>query len=723
MKSKIFLSLLLGALLAASAFGKSKLDYVNPFIGTAYHGHTFPGACAPFGLVQASPDTGGGSWRYCSGYNFEDPEILRFSQTHLSGTGCSDLGDAAIMPFSDASKAKFYKSKKANEEATAGYYKVDLPDANCSVEISAAEHSAIYRIRALEDGVKLLLDLQHGVYAAERMKAYPTLSAGVKFESKNFASGKRHSNMWVERESFFAMEFSKPILKAEEIKPAEGLEKASKYELDFGLKKGEELIVKIGISAVSEDGAKNNLKAEIPDFDFEKVKSQTRQKWLKLLSKFELDAPENTLKNFYTSVYHLFIQPNNIADVDGSYRGVDGSVRESARGKYYSTFSTWDTFRAAHSMYAILTPDAVSDFANSMLEHFASKKLLPIWTLWGKENYCMIGIHSIPVLAEAYFKGIEGFDAKRALNAMVYSSTQDRRNFDWNLYENLGYLAFDKSPCSVAITLETGYDDSCIARLAKALGDEENYKRFQRRADFYKNLFDPETHFMRGRDSAGKWRTPFNEFALPNAGGCGRDYIEGNALQYTWHVMHDVDGLIELFGGREKFAEKLSSLFKQPEKVEGAGHAADVTGLIGQYAHGNEPSHHTIYLLSLAGRQDLAAELIRKVFDSFYIPTPEGLCGNDDCGQMSAWFMFSALGFYPVDPVSCEYVLGAPQLKNAKLKLDNGKTFEVEVENFAPQNIYVKEARLNGKKLEKPIITHSDILNGGKLEFVMAPNP
>lgn len=714
----IILSIALCAFCLVCKAENSKLKYVNCFVGTAYHGHTFPGACAPFGLVQASPDTGFASWRYCSGYNFEDPKIIRFSQTHLSGTGCSDLGDAAIMPFSDRSKKDGYKSQKDAESASPAYYSVNLTDADCTVEVTAKEHSAFYKITAKADGVKLLLDLQHGVFSDQRKSQYPTISAGANFYAPNCVSGFRTSQMWVERESFFDIKFDRPVISKSEILPKNG-ETAPKYELDFGLKKGDVLLVKIGISAVSEIGAKNNLAAEISDWDFSKVKSQTEKKWENILSKIDVKGSDVFKQNFYTSLYHLFIQPNNIADCDGTYKGADGKIAQAKCGKYYSTFSTWDTFRAAHSMYVLLSPDDVSDFANSMITHFEARNMLPIWTLWGKENYCMIGVHSIPVLAEAYFKGVKGFDANKALDAAIKTSSQNRRGFDYKQYEKLGYLPFDKSRASVAITLETSYDDACIARLANALNRPEDAARFARRADFYKNLFDPQTGFMRGRDSNGNWRTPFSEFALPSSSDCGKDYIEGNALQYTWHVLQDAEGLMNLYGGKDEFAKRLEALFRQPKEVEGAGHAADVTGLIGQYAHGNEPSHHTIYLLSLAGRKDQAAKLIRQVFDSFYAPKPDGLCGNDDCGQMSAWFIFSALGFYPLDPASCEYILGAPQMQNAKINLPNGKIFEVRVKNFDPKNALVKSVKLNGKLLDSPKIKHSDIINGAILEFEM----
>ena len=709
------------ALCAAQIFAEQKTDYVNPFIGTAYNGHALVGACAPFGLVQASPDTGNSAWKYCSGYNYDDNKIYRFSQTHLNGTGVADLGDAAIMPFLKSQKTENYRSSfdKSNEKAQVAHYSVYLNDAKAFVETTATERVGVYRI-IFDDpqNARLLFDNQHGIISGETVFTYNTTEGAVNFESPTLISGCRKSKMWVEREVYFAASFSAPIKNKTLLPKIRGDEKSERYALEFDLPESGELVVKIAISTTSIEGAKKNLAAEAQNFSFDQILKNTRAKWEKLLSQIEICGSPEAKQNFYTALYRNYIQPNNIADVDGNYRGADGKVANSPNGAYFSTFSLWDTFRASHPLYTILCPDKVELFADSMLRHFDAAGRLPIWTLWGKENYCMIANHSISVLAEAQAKGIK-IDLNKALQAAVKTSDFGEE------YEALGYFAFDAPGrgASVARTLECAYDDYCVYLLASAAGREDEASRFLRRSKFYKNLFDKNVGFMRGKDRAGNWREPFDPFKFPNAGGCGRDYIEGNALQYSWHVNQDPEGLIELFGGREKTAEALEKLFSSPEEKEGAGFAADATGRIGQYAHGNEPSHHVIYLFALLGKPGRTHELVREVFDKFYLNKPDGLCGNDDCGQMSAWYIFSALGFYPFSPASAEYVLGAPQIPGARIHLANGKTFTVKAENFSKENKYAKSAKLNGVAIKNSKISHSDIINGGTLVFEMSSVP
>ncbi|MBO7521810.1 MAG: GH92 family glycosyl hydrolase, partial [Opitutales bacterium] len=646
------------ALCAAQASADKKIDDVNPVIGTAYNGHALVGACAPFGMVQASPDTGNSAWKYCSGYNYDDNKIYRFSQTHLNGTGVADLGDAAIMPFLKDNKTENYRSSfdKSNEKAQVAHYSVYLNDAKAFVEATATEHVAIYRI-IFDDpqNARLLFDNQYGIISGETVFTYNTTEGAVNFESANLIAGYRKSKMWVEREVYFAASFSANIKGKTQMPKIRGDEKSARYALEFDLPESGELIVKIALSTTGIDGAKKNLQAEAADLGFEEAVRKTQAKWEKLLSQVEICACKDKKQNFYTALYRNFIQPNNIADVDGRYRGADGKVETSPKREYYSTFSLWDTFRASHPLYTILCPDKVEIFADSMLRHFDAFGRLPIWTLWGRENFCMIANHSIPVLAEANAKGIN-IDLRKALDAAVKTSDFGEE------YERLGYFPFDaKRGASVARTLECAYDDYCVWLLAKSAGRSDIAERFLARSKFYKNLFDKNTGFMRGRDSQGAWREPFDPFKFPNAGGCGRDYIEGNALQYSWHVNQDPDGLAELFGGKDKAADALEKLFSAPEEMEGAGFAADATGRIGQYAHGNEPSHHVAYFFALLDRPRRTQELVREIFDKFYLNKPDGLCGNDDCGQMSAWHVFGALGFYPFDPASAEYVLGAPQ--------------------------------------------------------------
>jgi predicted alpha-1,2-mannosidase len=477
------------------------------------------------------------------------------------------------------------------------------------------------------------------------------------------------------------------------------------------------------ISTVSVEGAIASITKENLGWNFNQIKTQAHDKWNELLSTVEIEGSDEQKTNFYTSLYHLYIQPSNIADAAGRYRGVNDSVFTSSTGAYYSTFSLWDTYRAAHPLYTILNPDKIDGFVQSMLDHSQTQGFLPMWTLWGKDNYCMIGNHAVPVIVEAYLKGFRGFDAEEAFAAIKTSLTVSHKKSDWETYMQYGYYPFDKTPVeSVSRTLESSYDDYCAAQMAKALEKSDEYEYFLRRSQFYKNLFDSETKLMRGKDSAGKWRTPFDPFALSHAATSGGDYTEGNAWQYTWHVQHDPQSLIDLMGGKETFAAKLDSLFflDTVSGTENTGFVSDVTGLIGQYAHGNEPSHHVAYLYNYVNQPFKTQKIIREIFDRFYQPKPDGLCGNDDCGQMSAWYIFSAMGFYPVDPVSLEYIIGAPQIPKASLKLANGKVFRVEARNLSKENKYVKSVTFNGKPLEGFKIKHTDIMSGGKLEFVMS---
>ena len=512
--------------------------------------------------------------------------------------------------------------------------------------------------------------------------------------------------------------------KVKEMLPAWEGEKAKRFVLSFDLKRGEALQVKIALSTVSVGGAKASLQKENPDWDFDKTKGETYQKWNTLLQRVRVEGTDKQKINFYTSLYHLYIQPNNIADTDGRYRGANDSVSTSPSGEYYSTLSLWDTYRAAHPLYTILAPERVNGMVSSMLAHHKVYGYLPIWTLWGKENYCMIGNHAIPVIVDAYLKGFDGFDKREAYKAIKESSTASHRNSDWEVYNKYGYYPFDIMTAeSVSKTLESAYDDYCVAQMAKSLDEMGDFEYFMKRSRYYKNLFDPETKFMRGKDSKGNWRTPFHPMRLFHAGEVGGDFTEGNSWQYTWHVQQDVKGLIELLGGKDVFANKLDSLFAMEADSQEMGEVLDVTGLIGQYAHGNEPSHHVIYLYNYVNRPWRTQELVREVFDRFYLARPDGLCGNDDCGQMSAWYVFSAMGFYPVNPCGGEYVIGAPQLKEVIIDLPSQKQFTVKAINLSKTNKYIKSIMLNGEVLEGGILHHSDIMNGGLLEFIMEDHP
>ena len=527
---------------------------------------------------------------------------------------------------------------------------------------------------------------------------------------------------WVERQLYYIIQFDKPIVSIDTIKGNER-NKAPVCVFHFNQKKGDVLQAKVALSTVSIEGAYRNMDSELAHWNFNQVKEGSSKRWEDILSRVEIEGSVEQKRNFYTSMYHLFFQPNNMADVDGKYRGANDSVFVSLSGEYYSTFSLWDTFRAAHPMYTILVPEKVPDMINTMLTHSKVQGFLPIWALWGKENYCMIGNHGIPVVVEACMKDIEGVDPAQVYGEVKNTLTRNHYRSEWNIYDEYGYYPFDLiKDEAVSRTLEGAYDDYCAAQLARKLGKEEDYRFFMKRANYYKNLFDPESRLMRGKDTKGSWREPFDKFALSHAGTAGGDYTEGNAWQYTWHVLHDIDGLIDLMGGKEAFTTKLDSLFFLQSDVKSTGFVGDVTGLIGQYAHGNEPSHHVVYMYTLAGEQWRTAELVREIFDKFYLPKPDGLCGNDDCGQMSAWYMFSALGFYPVDPVSGNYVLGAPQIPQATIHLLNGKYFTVKAQNYSSTNKYVKSVMLNGNLITNTI-SHAQIMDGGTLVFEMTDTP
>ena len=699
--------------------------YVNPLIGNADNGHTFPGACAPFGLIQVSPESGTGSWRYCSGFNYDDDFIDGFTQTHLNGTGLPDLGDVLMLPYCAKLPDSVYRSRynKETQKASAGYYSVDLTDAHVGVELTATSRTAFHKYLFKDGTPRILLDLQRGlVNDMERLHTH-VLNANISMPDEYTIIGNNEVTEWVQRQYFYVIKFDKPYKVEEELPIQEG-EKAKRLILSFDGDRETVVQAKVAISSVSIEGALASLEKENPDWNFESVRQSTVNQWNGLLSRAQVSGTEMEKINFYTSMYHLFIQPNNIADLDGKYRGADDKVYTSPAGVYYSTFSLWDTYRAAHPLYTILAPERVDGMVQSMIAHYKVKGALPIWTLWGKENYCMIGNHSIPVIVDAYLKGFRGFNVEDAYEAIKGSSVVSHLNSDWETYNKYGYYPFDIINVeSISRTLESGYDDYCVSQMAKALGKADDYEYFKKRSEFYKNLFDPQTKLMRGKDSNGKWRTPFNPLLLSHASTSGGDYTEGNAWQYTWHVQHDIPGLIDLMGGKEIFADRIDSLFLMDDCIEGEGFVSDVTGLIGQYAHGNEPSHHVAYLYSYADRKDKTQACIRDIFDRFYLPKPDGLCGNDDCGQMSAWYLFSAMGFYPVNPAGGEYILGAPQIAKVVLTLPDNKTFIIEAKELSEENKYVKSVTLNGEAVEGLSIHHNDIMKGGTLVFTMTDQP
>ena len=672
-------------------------------------------------MIQTSPVTGAVGWRYCSEYVYEDSVIWGFTQTHLNGTGCMDLGDILVMPVTgnrhrawDGYRSSFQKN---SESATPGYYTVTLDEPGVKAELTATLHTALHRYTYNKaDSASVLIDLQHGPAWNEKQYHSQVKACDVKWENDSTLSGHVRNSVWVDQDYFFTLQFNRPVISAVDL-PMGETEKGRRIVATFDLQPGEEVLMKIAMSTTGVEGAKANMAAEQPGWDFEETRKQAKDEWNSYLSRIEMEGTPDEMTNFYTCFYHALIQPNEISDVDGKYRNAADSIVTATGGKFYSTFSLWDTYRAAHPFYTMIVPERVDGFVNSLIDQAEVQGFLPIWGLWGKENYCMIANHGVSVVAEAYAKGFKGFDAERAFQAIKQTQTVSHKlKSNWEDYMKYGYFPTDLTAAeSVSSTLESVYDDYAAADMARRMGKTEDAAYFSKRADFYKNLFDPTTKFMRPRKSDGTWKSPFDPTQAAHAESNGGDYTEGNAWQYTWHVQHDVPGLIALLGGEEAFTNKLDSLFT----VELRTQLADVTGLIGNYAHGNEPSHHVTYLYTLAGKPERTQELIRQIFDTQYRPAPDGLCGNDDCGQMSAWYMFSAMGFYPVNPVSGEYVFGAPQMPKFVLHLQDGKTFTVLAEGLSKEHKYVESITLNGEPYTKNYITHEDIMKGGTLVYKM----
>jgi len=688
--------------------------YVNPFVGTAENGHCFPNACVPFGQIQVGPETGNNAWKYCAGYQYDDLIINGFSQNRLNGTGGTDLGDLLMQPFSGEIVNNDFTGKfdKSMEKAKPGYYSVFLSNFGVKAEMTATKHVALYKY-TYSNNTKgnLMIDFQSGMTGDTIRFNKHVLNSEIIFEDNYTISGRALVSSWLQNRSYyFVIKFNKPFDNKNKLPRRNALEKADRYTFDFNLNKDEKLMIKLSISANSIEGAKKNIDSELNDWNFDKTCKRANESWNNCLSKVDIVGNNDKKTMFYTSMYRMFIQPNEISD--------------SGQKPFYSTLSLWDTYRAAHPLYTIIAPQMVDGFVNSMLQQHDKQGFLPIWALWGDETYCMIGNHAVPVIVDAFLKGFKGFDAERAYQAVKKSLTENHKNSEWDVYTKYGYYPYDiVNVESVSRTLESVYDDYCAAQFAKTLGKTEDYEYFTKRSNFYKNLFDPSTKLMRPKGSNGQWKTPFDRFALSHADTSGGDYTEGNAWQYTWHVQHDIPGLIKLMGGQEYFINKLDSLFKFEQMQTGTGFVSDVTGLIGQYAHGNEPSHHVAYLYALAGKPWRTQELVNKICKTKYINTVDGLCGNDDCGQMSAWYIFSCMGFYPVNPCGGEYVIGAPQLEKSTINLSGGKKFIVETINFSSTNIYVQSIELNGVEYTKNSILHQDIMKGGVLRFTMGPIP
>ncbi len=707
-------------------------QYVDPFIGTAYVGHTHPAAQLPFGMVQVGPDTGTDKWEHCSGYHDADSSIIGFSHTHLSGTGIPEMGDIMFMPVvgnipfyrgDETDTSTGYRSRFSHdkEEAAPGYYRVLLDDYGITAELTATERVAIHKYTFPQsDQAGIIIDLNHGI-------GNNTIESSLAILNDTTIAGKRRSSGFSQdRTLYFLATLSKPFTGFSSFSDSIVSEdqningKDTKLLLKFDTGRDESLTVKVALSTTGFEGAGKNMEKETAGKDFEQIRSEAAAIWNGYLNKIEISPMDDQQAiSFYTSLYHALLMPNLITDVDSTYCLPDGTRIKSDADRY-TNFSLWDTYRATHPFYILMFPEKNSEFVASLIDLYKQRGILCTNEYGQNETWLMIGNHAVPVIADAYLKGKLPGDIQTAVASIYASLTKSHPKSDWETYNRLGYYPFDLIGVeSVSRTLEHCYDDYCAALVAKQNGDVENQRFFAQRAGNYKNLFDPTTTLARGKDSKGNWRSPFDPFLLSHAGTSGGDYTEGNAWQYTWHVQHDIPGLVELMGGRASFEKKLDSLFFLDVISLGGGFHGDVTGMIGQYAHGNEPSHHVAYLYNYTDNPYKGQELIRRVFDQFYLPTRDGLSGNDDCGQMSTWYIFSALGFYPVDPVSGEYIIGAPQFKEMKLHLPNGKSFEMKAKGISSENKYIKSVKLNGEKIKRFSITYDEIMEGGQLEFEM----
>lgn len=736
------------------------VQFVDPMIGTAKMGHTYPGATAPFGSIQLSPDTdtipyavegnyNPDVYKYCAGYQYDDSTIVGFSHTHFSGTGHSDLGDFLIMPTvgklqlnpgTEADPDSGYRSTFShnNEHAEAGYYSVLLEDYNIKAELTATTRVGMHQYTfPKSDQAHVILDLTSGIYNYEGKNVWTFL----RVENDTLVTGYRQTNGWARtRKVYFAMTFNKPIesfgrnelskqvyrgfwRKFDQTKNFPELAGEDlKVFFDFKTTDAEKLKIKFAISPVSTRGAIKNIQAEIPHWDFEKVKSETQQQWNTELNKVQIEPiNKDEMINFYTAMYHAFLGPTVYMDVDGKYRGLDMDVHQAKDFVNYTSFSLWDTYRALHPLFNILQPKRNADMITSMLEHQKQSVhgMLPIWSHYANENWCMIGYHSVSVIADAIVKGNTGFDVDAAIAASVETASVPYYD-GLDYYMNKGYVPEDKNGASVSKTLEYAYDDWAIAQAAKAVGDTAVYDAFIQRSENYKNVFDTTTGFMRPKLSDGSFKKEFDPMDTH-----GQGFIEGNSWNYSLYVPHQPDTLITMMGGKEAFVNRLDSLFTMELPDRYFANTEDISreGIIGNYVHGNEPSHHVVYLYNWTDSPWKSQDKIRMILKAMYKPTEDGLGGNDDFGQMSAWYIFSSLGFYPVAPGSPVYALGSPAIQDAKIQLENGKVFEVVVENQSEENVFVDKVTLNGKPLHTPFIKHSDIKQGGRLHFYMTSRP
>jgi len=737
---------------AAPASSSRPVDAVNVFIGTGGDGHTFPGATRPFGMVQLSPDTQVRHFRqsypWAAGFRYEDDSILGFSHTHFSGTGHSDLGDVLLMPYSGDTKLEpgyperafsGYRSRFSHkdEHAEPGYYAVKLLDHEIDVELTASDRVGMHRYRfAKGEAAKLIIDLRSSIYDYKTKNLW----SSMRVRKDGTITGMRETRGWAPgRQVYFAMQFSRPLL-AREIHnredaveyrgfagPGSGPQDKARVEgkgivaaLDFGVPDDQTLMVKVAISAVSEDGAIANL-SEIQDWDFTAQRAKSKQAWDDALSTVSIEAEPEMRTKAYTALYHSMMGPSLFMDVDGRYRGPDNQVHQADGFRFHSTFSLWDTYRALHPLLTLIQPaQRNADFVRSLLasQQYSPEGILPVWQFHGLEAWCMIGYHAVPVIADAYMKGIPGFDADTALNAMI-ASAEFGPYGGLKHYMKFGYVPTDLEPEAASKTVEYAFDDWTIARMAEKMGKADIAKKYYARAQNFRNVFDTKTGFIRARKSNGEFRVPFD----PAVSNFGSDYTEGSAWQYSWYMPHDNAGLISMLGGDAAAISKIDQVFDAKVDYKVYAHMEDISGLIGHYAHGNEPSHHVAYLYNYFGAPWKTQHRLQQIMQSQYQAKPDGLSGNDDLGQMSAWFVFTSFGFYPVAPGSNEYIIGRPFLDKTTLNLPNGKQFVIRAQNLSDARPYVASVSLNGKNLDQNYLRHEQIMAGGELVFVMQAEP
>ena len=729
---KRLVNLLAAFILSVNCISAQNLTrWVNPFIGTgavqsSLSGNNYPGATVPFGMVQLSPDTREApDWAQASGYDYNDSIIYGFSHTRLSGTGASDFIDILLFPtISDKRKSTFTHQ---HEQARPGYYQVLLKDEKIQAELTASVHVGVHRYTCSDgDQLKLWLDLDHSANKGSWNRRI--IQSQLRMVSPTVVEGYRIITGWAKlRKIYFHLEFSQPVLSNqlydgnrmyENTPVINGTELRGLF--CFDKKWNKELICKVALSPVSIENARLNMATEVPGWDFEYIARAAETSWEKELKKIIIQGTDLQKKIFYTALYHTMVQPNTMSDVNGEYMASDYVTRSVAKGEvHYSTFSLWDTFRAAHPLYTLIHTHRIPDFVKSMMRQYDYYGYLPVWQLWGQDNYCMIGNHSIPVIVDSVLKGVAGVDEEKAYEAVFNSSIVSHPNSPFEVWEKYGYMPENIQTQSVSITLEQAFDDWCVAQLAKRLGKEKDYNHFMKRSAFYRNLFNSKTGFFQPKNDKGEWIEPFDPYKYGANGGY--PFTEGNAWQYFWYVPQNIPDLISLTGGNKAFVAKLDTFFTV--SYQSGALNDNASGFVGQYAHGNEPSHHVAYLYACAGEPWKTQKYVAYIMNELYNDSSSGYAGNDDCGEMSAWYVFGALGFYPVNPVSGEYVIGTPMLEEAVIQLPDRKTFTVKAPRKEDNEVYICSMKLNGEKYTKNYITHQDIMKGGILEFVMTASP